>query len=193
MSSPALVLNAAGPSPAPANDQAPSAVAGNSPAPRKPRLDWAAIARALGQGQSAERVALDLGIQPRVVRRQVKRSAKLRRLIGHFRAETEAEAAARITGLRGKVAERLDAMLAAGNPRVTLWLADRLKLTDADSLSRLPGAAETDLMRRAEKRAHLRAINRDLAKFSPDAASTSTQFNALGTDAEPKPGTPGTL
>lgn len=161
-----LTLSPASPSsgaPAAANDDAPRAAS-------KPlrRHDWAAIARLLGEGVPAERIALDLGIQPRIIRRQIRRSAKLRRLIGYFRAEAEASAAARIGALRGKVAERLDVMLAAGNPRVTLWLADRLGLTDAEAEARLPGATEADLARRAAKRAHLAAIRRQLEIFAAE-------------------------
>lgn len=142
--------------PRPANDTAPE------------RIDWPAIARALALGRNEEHVALDHGVQPRIIRRHLKRTPKLRRLIGYFRAELENEAAARVDGLRGQVAERLSAMLAAGNPRVTLWLADRLKLTEAETLSRLPGAAEADLARRAAKRAHIKAAQKQYERISAE-------------------------
>ena len=152
------------------------------------RLDWAAIARALGEGAPEERVALDWRVQPRVIRRQVKRSARLRRLIGYFRAEAEATAAARVAALRGKVAEKLDAMLAAGNPRVTLWLADRLKLTDEEARVLLPGASEADLAKRAAKRAHVEAQYRQRANFAAEEKAKARDAKDLAEAGAEKPG-----
>ena len=157
------------------------------------RLDWTAIARALGEGAAEERVALDWRLQPRVIRRQIKRSAKLRRLIGYFRAEAEASATARIAGLRGKVADKLDAMLAAGNPRVTLWLADRLKLTDAEAAALLPGAVEADLAKRADKRAQIRAIRRQLEIFAAEEKAETRNSKDLAPAEAPPLGPSGAV
>ena len=135
-------------------------------------FDWGLVARLLAEGVAVERIAATFGRQPREIRRQVKRSARLRRAIAMYRDGDAGDAAARLVALRRPVVERLERLIQADNPRVLLWLADRLRIFDRDAIADLPGMAESEAALSARRRARGRLADDLRAKLEAPTAPT---------------------
>lgn len=119
-----------------------------SPEPKYPprrRANWGMVAEWVAEGVPYDQIAARYGRRPSEIRRQIKRSARLRRLIAEHRAAQSRASAARFIGLKGTVVERLAELIHHRNPRVLLWVADRLRLVDHDVIASLPGALEERL------------------------------------------------
>lgn len=110
--------------------------AGNGAAGRPGRIAWPQVAARLAQGVTMTQAAIEAGCARSTIWRKLKDSSDFRGALAAERARVAEEAAQRVAGLRTMVAETIEREVRAGNLRVVLWLADRLKLVAGDGSAR---------------------------------------------------------
>ncbi|MBM3555860.1 MAG: hypothetical protein FJX47_09930 [Alphaproteobacteria bacterium] len=108
--------------------------------------DWRRIAELLAAGNSPEEVAPYAGLQPRRIRQQLRRSARLRKLVAYYGKEADGIALARLVGLRSTVAQGLVAMARHGDRTVLLFLAKHLNLFGIEAEDAIPAITERRLI-----------------------------------------------
>jgi len=117
------------------------------PVPRHAtRIDWADVARLLAAGWTTAEVARHVGCTRQHVWRILRRSPALQQAILEAQRETRLESGSLFAALQPRIAKALSRAVDEGNPRVILWLAERLcsaapSYTDA---LKAKGAAEGD-------------------------------------------------
>jgi hypothetical protein len=100
------------------------------------RLDWGKAAELLALGLKPTDVAATLGTSPERIWRNLERSARFRRRIERQRQRHLQAAGFRLNGATEQVANGLISSIDRKNPRVMLWMAERMKIG--------PGAMETN-------------------------------------------------
>ena len=109
-----------------------AAAAGQPPAaPRSPRLNWGWVATQIAQGRTPNEIAAELGCSPARIWRNYRRSKRFHDRIERERRETLQQVAWRLTGKAPQILDGLLAAIDAGDLRLLLQLADRLKLQTA--------------------------------------------------------------
>ncbi len=109
------------------------------PKPRRvTRVDWARIVQMVGAGRPVAEVAREAGCSPQHVRRIVRRA---RRPSAADSAVLVVDMNVRLSALRLEIVEGLARAVAADDPRVMLWLAERLGV-GADRAARAGRAVE---------------------------------------------------
>lgn len=100
-------------------------------APRTPRvrpIDWRHAAELFARGLTVAAVARRVGCSRSQASRKRNQDPVFRTWIEEFEAKIETPSPDRMVGLRQALHQAIDAEVRAGNVRVILWLADRLKL-----------------------------------------------------------------
>jgi hypothetical protein len=113
----------------------PSAAPPTAPKPpsRGKRLDWRRAARLLAEGRRVEDVAKELCVPAARLHRNLRRSTRFRdRISAEGYAITE-ETALSLTNLSYTMSQALAATLKNGDPKVVLWVAERVGLGGARS------------------------------------------------------------
>jgi len=97
------------------------------PVPRHAtRIDWADVARLLAAGWTTAEVARHVGCTRQHVWRILRRSPALQKAILEAERETRLESGSLYASLQPRIAKALSRAVDEGNPRVILWLAERL-------------------------------------------------------------------
>lgn len=118
---------------------------GSRPRAESRRIDWRLGARLLADGMSLVDTARRIGCSRSAISRKRKTDPIFREWIEEFRVLRPDYASERIAGLRRVLQDAIDKEVQAGNVRVILWLADRLKLMTAPS-ERTPEQELRDLL-----------------------------------------------
>lgn len=95
---------------------------------RPRRIDWRAAAELLASGLSLSAVARRVGCSRSQLSRKRNHDPQFRSWLEQRPPGARTSARQRITDLRQAVREAIETEVRAGNVRVILWLADRLKL-----------------------------------------------------------------
>lgn len=91
------------------------------------RIDWRRAADLLAKGTSLAETAREVGCSPGHLSRKRRRDPAFQRLISEREAGPQLSRP-RMAELRAALHEAIEKEVRAGNVRVILWLADRLKL-----------------------------------------------------------------
>ncbi len=94
----------------------------------KVRPDWDEAARLLAAGLTPAEVARFVGVKPSQIRARLQRVKAFRDTVEEYRAAGRTHPAAAYEHLSRLVYVQLEREVRAGNLRVLLWVADRLKL-----------------------------------------------------------------
>ena len=92
------------------------------------RIDWRHAAELLARGLNVAAVARRVGCSRSQVSRKRNQDPVFQGWIEEFEAKIEVPSTDRMVGLRRALHEAIDAEVRAGNVRVILWVADRVKL-----------------------------------------------------------------
>lgn len=91
-------------------------------------IDWPKAADLLAAGVPASEVARQVGCSPRTLARKRKHDTAFKSRIAGERAEPAPDDGRDLAELRHTLHDAIEKEVHAGNVRVILWLADRLKL-----------------------------------------------------------------
>jgi hypothetical protein len=105
-------------------------------APRRPArraVDWQRAAEFLAQGMTIEEVASRVGCSRDALERKRCHDSSFQSWMARSREPAAAEGSGRFDELRPAIHQVIAREVGVGNVRVTLWLADRLKLVTPPS------------------------------------------------------------
>lgn len=112
---------------------------------RSRRIDWGRGAELLAQGATVAAAARTIGCSPKTLARKRRHDPAFQARIEALRTPDRRSDDDRIAGLRRVLHDAIEAEVRAGNVRVILWLADRLKLVTPIS-ERTPEQELRDLL-----------------------------------------------
>jgi len=92
------------------------------------RIDWRRGAQLLAEGCPLDAAAEQIGCARRTLARKLRHDAQFRAWVEEQRPPPPADPGERIAALRRVLHDAIEKEVRAGNVRVILWLADRLKL-----------------------------------------------------------------
>jgi hypothetical protein len=90
------------------------------------RLHWRRVARQLALGKSTDEVAAEFGVPAQRIRRNLRRSLRFRDYIKEETDQVAEEAKRRSASLPFRYSQALADALGKGDPRLLLWIGERL-------------------------------------------------------------------